>query len=79
MMPLLRCLHQIAAQRGDGLRPELTEMSAPSPAWASVERLGRASPLEGLGVKPVEPSIWGAPEPRSVAARVCGSHGIRRL
>lgn len=76
MMPLLRCLHQIAAQRGDGLRPELTEMSAPSPAWTGVERMGTTSPLEDLGV---EPSIWGAPEPRSVTARVCGSHGVRKL
>mgnify|MGYP000036967835 CR=1 FL=1 len=40
MITLLRGLHSIAAQRGDGLRPEFLTMTTPSPAWAGVERMG---------------------------------------
>jgi len=39
MMTLLRSLHAIAAQRGDGLRPEFLEMTTPSPAWSNIEAL----------------------------------------
>jgi len=46
MMTLLRGLHSIAAQRGDGLRPELLEMTTPSPAWAEVERMSGAMIIE---------------------------------
>lgn len=45
MMTLLRSLHTIAAQRGDGLCPELLNMVAPSPAWAGLERMEH-----GIGV-----------------------------
>jgi hypothetical protein len=39
MMTLLRTLHPIAARRGDGLRPELLEMIAPSPACSDLEKV----------------------------------------
>lgn len=43
MMTLLRGLHSIAAQRGDGLRPELLRMVATSPGWSEVERISNAA------------------------------------
>lgn len=42
MMTLLRGFHAIAAQRGDGLRPELLEMMSPSRAWSNVEKMENA-------------------------------------
>jgi hypothetical protein len=43
MITLLRGLHSIAAQRGDGLRPELLRILTPSSAWSGVERMGSAT------------------------------------
>lgn len=43
MMTLLRGLHSIAAQRGDGLRPELLRMTTASPAWSGGEHMGRTA------------------------------------
>lgn len=51
-MTLLRGLHSIAAQRGDGLRPELLRMMTPSPAWSGVERMSEAT--EGVDRKPAD-------------------------
>ena len=34
MIALLRALHAMAAQRGDGLREELQRTSTPSAAWS---------------------------------------------
>ncbi len=38
MMTLLRGLHSIAAQRGDGLRPELLRRLVPSAPWSDIKR-----------------------------------------
>lgn len=38
MLMLLRALHAIAAQRGDGLRPELVQMISQSPPCTSIDR-----------------------------------------
>ena len=54
MMTLLRGLHSIAAQRGDGLRPELLRMIKPSPAWSEVERIGRATIAEDTDGNPAD-------------------------
>jgi hypothetical protein len=47
MMSLLRGLHSIAAQRGDGLRPELLEMLTPSAAWSTIEKKSDIPPANG--------------------------------
>jgi len=47
MLTLLRGFHAIAAQRGDGLRPELLGMTSPSQAWSSIETMENASPIRG--------------------------------
>jgi hypothetical protein len=54
MMTLLRGLHPVAAQRGDGLRPELFRTSTPSPAWVGGERLGSVAIVEDTGAKSVD-------------------------
>ncbi|MBV7521220.1 hypothetical protein [Ensifer sp. ENS12] len=54
MMTLLRGLHSIAAQRGDGLRPELLRMITPSPALSGDERMGSAAIGEDTGGKPAD-------------------------
>ncbi|KRD68196.1 hypothetical protein [Ensifer sp. Root278] len=54
MMTLLRGLHSIAAQRGDGLPPELLRMITPSPAWSEVERMGSAAIGQDTGGKPAD-------------------------
>jgi hypothetical protein len=46
MMTLLLGLHAIAAQRGEGLRPEFLRMITGSSAWADVERMDGASSVE---------------------------------
>lgn len=46
MMTLLSRLHAIAAQRGDGLRPELLEMITPSAARSGIEQMGSTTTLE---------------------------------
>lgn len=43
MMTLLRGFHAIAAQRGDGLRPEFLTMTAASPPWTKPEEIGDTS------------------------------------
>jgi hypothetical protein len=53
MMTLLRGLHSIAAQRGDGLRPELLRVFTPSHAWTEVERVGSVAILDDTGAKAV--------------------------
>jgi hypothetical protein len=52
MMTLLRGLHSIAAQRGDGLRPEFLRMSTPSPAWDGIERTSSGAVAEDIDGKP---------------------------
>lgn len=47
MMTLLRGFHAIAAQRGDGLRPELLEMMSRSRAWSNVEQMENARVADG--------------------------------
>jgi hypothetical protein len=42
MMSLLRGLHSIAAQRGDGLRRELLRMLTPSATWSDIEQTSDA-------------------------------------
>ena len=51
-MTLLRGLHSIAAQRGNGLRPELLRMITPSPAWSGNERMGSAACGQDTDGKP---------------------------
>ncbi|MGX5721662.1 hypothetical protein [Shinella zoogloeoides] len=43
MMTLLRGLHAIAAQRGDGLRPELFEAALSAPESADIDQAPRPS------------------------------------
>ncbi|PZP54081.1 MAG: hypothetical protein DI595_01185 [Agrobacterium fabrum] len=43
MMTLLHRLHTIAAQRGDGLRPELLRMISPSSTWSAIDDAARAA------------------------------------
>jgi hypothetical protein len=65
MMTLLRGFHSIAAQRGDGLRPELLEMITRSPAWSGLAKLGEVTSFEEGNEKeggensqrPIEPQI----------------------
>jgi hypothetical protein len=54
MMTLLRGLHSIAAQHGDGLRPEFLRIITPSPACARVERLGSVAIVGDTRAKPVD-------------------------
>jgi len=54
MMTLLRGLHSIAAQRGDGLRPELLRMITPPPAWPGDERMGNAACGQDTDGKPAD-------------------------
>lgn len=61
MMTLLRGLHAIAAQRGDGLRPELLEMITPSPAWSNIEKMGNAAPAERDNPSPNDEARSGTP------------------
>ena len=42
MMTLLRGLHAIAAQRGDGMRPELLKAVLSSPECADIDQAPRA-------------------------------------
>ncbi|MEI3854353.1 MULTISPECIES: hypothetical protein [Ensifer] len=54
MMTMLRGLHSIAAQRGDGLRPELLRMIRPSQAWSGVEHMGSAACSQDTDSKPAD-------------------------
>jgi hypothetical protein len=56
MMTLLRGLHAIAAQRCDGLRPELLDMITPSPAWSNIEKMASAFPAKGASASQGEES-----------------------
>lgn len=54
MMMLLRSLHSIASQRGDGLRPELLRMIAPSSPWTDVEKMFNELSTSETAEKPAD-------------------------
>lgn len=54
MMTLLRGLHAIAAQRGDGLRPEFLTMTTPSPGWAEIQRMSAITAVGTFDGKPID-------------------------
>lgn len=65
MMTLLRSLQAIAAQRGDGLHPELLEMIMPSAVWSKIEKMGSAPPAKDASANQGEESGSVFPQPRS--------------
>ncbi|WP_143348570.1 hypothetical protein [Ensifer adhaerens] len=67
MMTLLQRLHSIAAQRGDGLRPELRRAFTPSWTWSEAERMDDTAAGENFGGNPADAKEEGSRSAQVVA------------
>lgn len=64
--PLLHALHRIAAQRGDGLRPEFLRMAGEGTPGPTIPNQTEPAALAGDHRAPVAP--WDAPSGEEIAA-----------